>query len=58
MLGYVSSTTFREGVCVRGGGGGGSSSVGKARDFWLGCHGFDVGPGRPLPADWVSVSIM
>ena len=34
------------------------SSVGRARDSWLGGPGFDHRCGRPLPTGWVGVSIM
>ena len=38
--------------------GGRGSSVGRARDSWLGGPGFDPRCGRPLPTGWVGVSIM
>ena len=34
------------------------SSVGKARDSGCGGRGFDPRCGRPLPIDWVGISIM
>ena len=50
------STCFVSWACHRVGGRG--SSVGRARDSWSGGPGFDPRCGRPLPTDWVGVSIM